>query len=220
MPTSPGYIPGPLVIPQTCQVKLQWQFPNGAIGSNVLGAIIPDDFTFTQADVDDVMDGIVASAGWAELNVLLGTGTRLLGVEIKDVRTANLAGVPSSAPPAVGTSAANALPENDALVVSLRTAQAGRAFRGRVYLGGWTTDALDTGGAATDAAVTAAQDFVTDVGVALNAKSFELAIAHRGHNAYISPATGQTVEAEAAGSVPVTSIICRTATFASQRRRN
>jgi hypothetical protein len=42
----------------------------------------------------------------------------------------------------VGTSSGQALPANTALCASLRTAQTGRSFRGRFYLGGIATDYL------------------------------------------------------------------------------
>jgi hypothetical protein len=219
MPSSPGYIRGKLVIPATCQVKLDWQLPNGKLASNVLHAIVPDSFTFVQSDVDDVFNGIGASTGWSELNPFLHTDTRLLGVEIKDLREADLPSVPSTAPAANGTSTANALPEGVALVVSLLTAKAGRSNRGRVYLGGFTDDATDSAGHAVDGLVTAAQDFILAVQAAMTAKNFELAIGHRGHDPYTSPATGQTVLAEAPGSVPVTGVVVKDPIFDSQRRR-
>jgi len=104
-------------------------------------------------------------------------------------------------------------------VVSLRTAQSGRAFRGRVYLGGWAINAADDNGFAIDAAVVGATAFMQDVQAALSAKNFELAIGHRGHDTYVSPATGLDVPAEAAGSVPVTAIAVLDQRFDSQRRR-
>jgi hypothetical protein len=222
MPPALGYIRGQLSIPQTAQVRMLWRYAE-SVGSNVLHAIVPDGYHWTQADVDDVMNGIVASAGWASLNALLTPSAALLGLEIKDLRavfpTPPFAGIPSSVPEAVGVNVGDNLPDQLAITVSLKTAQSGRSFRGRVYLSGWAKDACDAVGLPTTAAKDAALTFVQDVSGALLAKNFELAIGHRGHALYLSPATGLEVPAEAAGSVPVTSITCKPHKFDTQRRR-
>jgi len=218
MPSALGYVRGPLVIPQTAQMRLIWQLAN-TVASNVLHAIVPDDFHWTQTDVDDVFNGITASPGWALIAPLLATTTTLLGIEIKDLRAANLAGIPSSAPEDAGTGGDNALPDQLAILASLKTAQAGRSFRGRVYIPGWTVLASNPVGVPTGDAVTAALGFVTSVAAAMAVKNFELAIGHRGHALYVSPATGLNVPAELAGSVVVTSITVPGRKFETQRRR-
>jgi hypothetical protein len=90
-----------------------------------------------------------------------------------------------------------------------------------VYLSGFAVDGVTTTGLATTGVHDAAQDFVQLVSDTINAgdPQWFMAIAHRGHAAYTSPATGDIVPAEAAGSDPVTSILALDTVYDSQRRR-
>jgi len=218
MPAAPGYVRGPLVIPQTAQMRMVWQLANGT-ASNVLHAIVADGFHWTTTDVDNVMDGIVASTGWTDIHPLLATTTLLLGLEIKDIRAPHLGSIASSAPAAAGTDVNRPFPDQIALVVTLLTDGSGRSNRGRTYVPGWANDAGDASGLATVDAVLAAEVFMSAVRDAMAAVGFEMAIGHRGHAAYISPATGIEVPAELAGSVPVSSVRVRDNKFDTQRRR-
>ena len=219
MPSNLGYVPGPLVIPQTCEVKLHWRLANFKQASNVFHAIIPDGFALDETVPTGIMDEITASAGWADLNPFLSTETSLQSVEAKDLRAANLGGYISTSATITGTSAADSLPEGVALVVGLRTAQSGRSFRGRVYIPGFSTDALAADGRAAATVAGSAAEFVQAVKDAMSVVGLEMCIAHRGHAEYVSPSTGQTVPAEGAGSVVVTQVRNTDGIFDSQRRR-
>ncbi len=219
MPPSPGYIPGPLVIPQTAELRLLWTLPNGKRSSNVLHAIVADGFTWDDSQATAIMEAIAASAEWADLHPFLCIATELNAIEIKDLRLANAGGFLSDAATIIGTSAADALPEGVAFCVSLRTAQTGRSFRGRVYLGGFSEEATQANGHADTGVSGACAGFVEAVRTAMGAEGFEMAIGHRGHAEYISPITGLTVAAEAAGSVVVNRVTWNDDIFDSQRRR-
>jgi len=221
MPTSPGYIPGPLVIPDTFELRLGWTQPNGKKTSNVLhftatGSVFP-----SPATPQAIYDLIVGDAAWTAYAATLSIDCNFDTVEIKDLRTANQPFISSSVGVNPGTDASHALPEGLALVVSLGTALSGRAHRGRVYLSGFTVDSADTVGHAASGTVGAAQAFVQLISDTINGVDpfWLMGVAHRGHASYVSPFSGLTIPAEAAGTDPVTDITVKDNVFDSQRRR-
>lgn len=214
---SPGYIPGPLVIPNTVQVRLMWNLADGSFASNVLHAqkagVLVD-----QTMADDLYTNITGAAGFAAYMDLLSSDVSLLRVGIKDLDTANQVEWESSAAASPGTGVGNALPEEVALVVTLRTNLAGRAHRGRVYLGGFIVTTCTAQGKATGALTAAAATFIQNVSDAMDALGLQFGVAHRGHAEYVN-ARGVTVPAELPGTDPVQAVIVRDNQFDSQRRR-
>src|SRR5205085_11714723 len=120
-------------------------------------------------------------------------------IDIRDIREPFHAMYQSANDARPGTGTGNALPEEVALVVSLRTHQTGRAHRGRVYLTGFDDSALDANGHAVPDLTANARTFVENVQDAMAASLLELAIGHRGHAEYVNH-LGATVPAEAAGT--------------------
>jgi hypothetical protein len=222
MPSSPGYIPGPLIVPNAWHMRLLWTLPNGRKASNVLGVNVPTGVTPTVADATNVMNEIVASAAWTALHPFLHADTSLDGIGLRNLQAASGVERLSTPPAAAGTGVANALPEEVALVVSLLTDGAGRRNRGRVYLTGFDTSGLDTDGTATAGLATAAENFITAVGAALVTGigvDYQLGLINRAHDSYVSPFTGLTVAAEPAGIRLVIEALVRDRVFDSQRRR-
>lgn len=216
--TSPGYIPGPLVIPLTFQIRLLWALPNGVLATNVLHAIVPDDLVNSQAVVDDLYNAIAAEGTTATYFAFLAPGTSLVGLDIRDLRTADQAAFQSGAAATVGTGILDALPESTALVVTLRSGLAGRAHRGRIYLTGYDASATTSTGRAAAAMATAALAWIDAIIGLMGARFMDLGIGHRGHAEYLNR-HGVTVPAEAAGTDRVLSTTVRDLVFDSQRRR-
>lgn len=67
----------------------------------------------------------------------------------------------------VGTSAALAMPPECAIVASLRTGLPGRSKRGRLYLGGFVSSALGTGGTVTNNVQKTISEGLADFGTAM-----------------------------------------------------
>jgi hypothetical protein len=219
MPPSPGYIPGPLVIPQCLEVRLKWTLPNDRLATNVLHAFLDTGATIPTGLADTLFAGISTSGAFTALAVYLSDATLFTSIDVKDLRVAGGTISESTGVAVAGTDTTNALPEEVALAVTLRTAFSGRAFRGRTYLAGFGTAAIDATGHAVTGLVTAAQGFMQDVSDQMFAAGTALVVAQRGHAAYTSPFTGNTVPAENAGVQFVTSISVRDNLFDSQRRR-
>lgn len=216
--SDPGRIAGFNAIPNCVQVRLIWTLPNTKTVYNVLHGQVAGGFTATAAVADAIFTALKANAGWTAWKANVNSGVSLAGVDLRDVRGANFPVVASSTAAAPGTGAGTALPPGDALVVTLRTASAGRGFRGRVYLPGLDSTALAAGGVAAAGTMTNAKAFVDGVSTVLTASSITLCIGQAPRKAY----TGSTgaAHADRAGlAVPVTSTVVRNNIIDHQRRR-
>lgn len=216
--SSPGYVNGPLVIPDTLQVRLLWTLANGRAATNVLHAIVAGETHTSLALANALFDEIAALAELTSYAGYLSADTNLTHVDVRDVRAEHLGLFESEGAPVPGTSGDSALPEEVAFVISLRTGLTGPAHRGRIYLTGIAANALDTAGHADAGFVAAALAFVQAVNGVFIANGLTLAVGHRGHASYTNR-VGHTVEAEPAGSDPVLTIAARDNIFDSQRRR-
>lgn len=215
---DPGRIAGPVIIPNAVQVRLLWTLPNGKTVANVLHASVAGGFSATSTVAEAVRAAIVASAGWTAWKARLNTTVSLAAVDIRDLRTGNNPLVASTGAAAAGTGAGTALPPGDALVVTLRTAFAGRSYRGRAYLPGLDSTALAAGGVAAAGTVTDATSFMTAVQTALSGQGMTLAVAQPARQQYTS-AKGTLHNARTAALQTVTSIVTRNTTIDHQRRR-
>jgi len=215
---DPGRIAGAVVIPNCIQVRLIWTLPNGKTAYNVLHATVAGGFSATSAVAESVFTAIKAAAGWTSWKANVNSGVSLAGVDLRDMRSANQPLVASTSAASAGTGAGTALPPGDALCVTLRTANAGRAFRGRVYLPGLDSSALAAGGVAAAGTVTNSSAFVTAVQTALSGQSMTMAIAQPARAAYTG-STGAAHAARAAAMATVTSITTRNNIIDHQRRR-
>jgi hypothetical protein len=226
MPVDPGRIKGPVVIPNAIEVDLIWNLPSGKQVKNVLHGQVAAGFNATAAVAQAIFASITGSAAWTTYAAQLSNQTQLAAVQLRDLRAANFPYVASTGAAVAGTSATAALPPGVSLVVTERTASAGRAFRGRVYLPGLATVALVTAtGAATAAANSAALGFMNQVSTSLTASGITLSIANPARQAYIGRATspgavGRSIPARAAAIVNVTTMVTRLTALTSQRRRS
>ena len=191
-----------LVIPTAVQVRLRWTF-NGVSGFNVLGGSVGGGFASSQAIANTLgtaVNGYFTSSGLA---ALMATTTSLLGIGLRDIRVANQPEFQSAAAAVPGTGVGNPIPNEVAAVITLRTALAGRSFRGRAYFSG----AIVTQNSATGSIVagfnTALTTFMTNVQTALAASGITLAVLSRTDSV----------------ATPVTLIQARDTEWDTQRRR-
>lgn len=217
---DPGHIAGPIVIPNCVEVDLRWELANAKVVHNVLHGIVAGGFAATSTIAEAIRTAITSGAQWTNYAAELNSAVSLLAVALRDLRTANEPLVDSTGAPVSGTAAVKALPPEVALAVTLRTANAGRAFRGRVYLPGFDSSAMNADGTATAGCLTDAQAFVAHVQAGMAASGVTMAIAQPARAAYTGPRSGVAHAARAANAVPVTAILVRDAVFDSQRRRS
>lgn len=219
---DPGRIAGPQLAPNTVEVDLLWSLASGKTGvKNVLHGSVGAGFQATSAIAQAIYAAIIASGQWTAYVPYLHTTASFVGVQLRDVRTGNNPYVTSTGAATAGTGAASALPPGVSLPITLRTASAGRGFRGRIYLPGLDSATLvaATGGV-LPAAATAAVNFVTEVQTAALASGITLGVPQFGRQAYVGR-KGRSIPARpAAAPINLTSIVNRLAVFTSQRRRS
>ena len=216
-----GRIRGPLVIPTGIEVDLVWNLASGKQVRNILHGIVAGGFSATTAIAQAVYASIIASGSWTAWAALLHSTCSFQGVNLRDIRTANMPLVSSTGASTPGTGAGVALPPGVALVITERTLFAGRGNRGRVYLPGLDSTALTAAtGAATGAANTAATNFMNQVSTSLTASGITLALANPARQQYTGPKSQTLHLARSAAMVAVTSMVARQTALTSQRRRS
>jgi hypothetical protein len=220
VPVDPGRIPGPIIIPNAIQVNLVWNLASGKQVVNVLHGQVAAGFNATSAVAQAVYAAIIASGQWTSWAAFLHTTDQFAAVQIRDLRTGSQPLVQSTGAAVSGTGAGVALPPGVSMTITLRTASAGRNFRGRVYLPGLDSGAFVAGtGAFSAGAQTAGVNFITEVQTALNASGITLSIANPARQAYTGR-KGAAHTARSAAIVNVTSIVSRLSAATSQRRRS
>lgn len=215
-----GRIAGPVVIPSLVELHLVWILANGKEVKNILHGEVPDAYSATSTSAENMRAAIAASAAWTAYKPYLHTTCAFQRVDLRDIRSPNLALVQSTGGAVAGTGAGNALPPEVALAVTLRTNHAGVGFRGRVYLCGFDDAALNGDGTAIAGLTSAAKGFVDAVSTAMSGQGLTLSLAQPQRNAYTSPRTGRAIAARAPSSLPITQTIVRDNVFDSQRRRS
>jgi len=201
-------------------MRVNWTLPNGKIVRNVFHGRVAGGFAATPTIAEAIRAAIIASASWTAYKVYVNAASSLTSVDLRDMRTLNQPIVVSSGGATAGTGAAVSLPAASAICITLRTALAGQANRGRCYLPGIDSAAdVSATGAILAAANTAAVNFVTAIQTAMTASGLTMCIQNPPRIQYTGAKTGTVHLARIAGTVDVTGISTRSTTFRSQRRR-
>lgn len=198
-----------LVVPNAGVLRLIWSFSGQLYALNVMGVVNSSNVAITQALTNTIGAAVKSGLTSSGHAALLNTSIALVSVGLRDIRSANTAEFIDSGGVVSGANAADPLPLQIANVVTLRTAFAGRSFRGRVYLCGYTEANNTPGGVLSS--VTAGVAFITAIKAALVASSLDLGVLSR-------PAPQLPVP-RAGFITPVTSIVSRDAVWDTQRRR-
>lgn len=169
----------PVVIDGGLQIRIVWLLPGEQTALNVLHSNIGSSPAVNAAMAGTISQAVADAHTSSGLNAVQPASVQIDRVDIRDVRTANqpiitgTAGMPSPGTVADG----DMLPKQDALVVTHRTALAGRSFRGRTYLPGFDeTESMAAGEAATSARDAAAA-FLQDLQAGVSAEGWPLAVA-------------------------------------------
>lgn len=197
---------------------MRWTDPVGVF-MNVLHMQYNPAGPLNPAIADNMLTALLGLAGTTAWLAELPTTTTLIGLDVRDLRAANNPLISSAAVSHPGTAVESALPPQTAIVITLRTAFAGRAFRGRTYLGGLSGHTSDANGRITAAANTAADEFVGGFGAICTAQGGSWAILQRWLPERTNKA-GVTLPERQPQVVPVNAIAARDNIFDTQRRRS
>lgn len=165
------------VIPNGCYVRLLYAVGN-QLAINNLGARVLSATVINQA-LAESLGAAIKSAYNANLAIYAHTTAALVRVGVRDMRVEHQPEFRDTGAPAAGVGTEPALPPQTAFGVTLRTAGAGRSFRGRVYLPGWSELASTTDGTIESTAAVAAMSFMTALQTALSNNGLNLAVLSR-----------------------------------------
>lgn len=215
---DPGAVGGPKVIPQAAEVTLVYGLPSGKFGHNVLVGRYAGPFALDVASANAILTGLSTGAQWTALAGFFSSDMNLGAVRIRDLNVRDQPLIESTVTGANGTSASPALPNEVALVVTLRTPFTGPQNRGRMYVPGWATNSLGAGNVAAAAAVTALNNWASIIAGVLAAQGLTWSVGHLARQEYIG-STGTVHPARAAGTVPIQSAAVRDNHWDTIRRR-
>jgi len=216
--SDPGAVGGPVIVPQCAQITVQFALESGKLGHMVWYGRYSGSFAGTVTQATNILNALNLSTQYDALAAFFATTTILQSVSIRDVNTPNNALITSSLSSKAGTSASPSLPNEVALVVTLRTASAGRQNRGRSFVPGWATNALGAGNVAAGGAVTALQNWADTWSSSLSTNGYTYVLGQKKRQAYTG-STGTSHPARDATSTPITSTPVRDNHWDTIRRR-
>lgn len=216
--SDPGHIGGPVVVPNAVRVILKFFLTNQKQGVVVLGGSVGGSFNPTTAICDAILSGLTTGATWTALAAHIAPTVGLSQVLLQDLRAPNIPQITGTLTAHNGTSTGTALPDEVALVVSLRTGKSGPSGRGRSYIPGWATTALGTQGTAAAAAITALGNWAQTWSGVLVGQGITHSLILPARAQYTG-STGTVHPARPASTINVTSVVVRNNTWDSQRRR-
>jgi hypothetical protein len=206
-----------LVIPNGAMMTLNWSGETrnwkNVIGMMVTGGSV----TFNQALADTLFSGITTAAGFVTLLAALAPTVVLQNLSVRDLRAPNLPEFTSAGTPVSGGGTGDALPLSVAAVVTIRTALAGKSFRGRTYFSGFDELMNDAQGRQSAAVNTAIVSAMTSMNSIMAGNGLTVAVLSRPVDAKTIPA--KTTPARTGHATAVSAFVARNTKWESQRRR-
>lgn len=207
----------PLVIPNALMFTLNWSGETrtwkNVVGILSTGTFPTVDQTFANSQFSSMRASMVASG----MLPLLASTVVLESMSVRAINIANQPEFIGTGTPLAGGGTTDCLPLNVAMCITLRTAMAGKSFRGRIYFSGWD-EATNLATARSDPAVgTACVNFLSTWNTNLAASGLAQAVLSRPAPAKTIP---EKVFAGRAGQATrVTIQLARSDKWDSQRRR-
>jgi hypothetical protein len=132
---------GPIVIPNCSATEIIWS-SGSTFFRNTIHSALTAAGPLNPAIAETIFSALKANAATTPFLTHIHPSVSLYGVRVKDMRAANNPKLVSTGAALPGTSTSTPTPLNAALAVTLRTAQSGRGFVGRIYLAGLAADQI------------------------------------------------------------------------------
>lgn len=168
----------PLVVPSAALIRLVWASGGTPYAVNVIGARKTVGL-IDQAVADQVATAVRSALTTSGLVAQIHTTVSLSQVGIRDISTPSNPEFIGAGTAVAGTGTGKKLPPQVSACITLRTARAGKSFRGRFYTPGFSDVALAADGSIVSAASTAAATFVVLVRDGIAGLGLGLAIVSR-----------------------------------------
>lgn len=191
-----------IIITGTYEIRITWQLSGADWALNVLHCQLPGGESVNQGLADSWAADLDAAHDSSGLAALQPATVSLDRVGLRDLRTANLPLIESTVD-SPGTGAGDLLVRAASIVVTMRTAFAGRSFRGRSYVPGFNEAQNAADGTIAPAASAAAAAWIGAIRTAATARGHTLAVA----------------SVKLGTSTPVTAQLVRDQVWDVQRRR-
>lgn len=149
----------PLVVDDTVRCSIIWALSGTEYAVNVLHYFVGGSVGIGQATADAFAAQVGADMVASNLDDNVASTVTMARCTVRDLRMANQPEF-SATDPQPGLEGAHILPLANSIVVTLRTALAGRRYRGRVYLPGFSENQNTAAGVIDPAAITAAEAFI------------------------------------------------------------
>jgi hypothetical protein len=212
-------VKGPLIIPNCAEVKIVWQ-QNGVTLHNVFHSNLVPTGPINPTVAESIFSGIKAQTATTAWLAHVDPDCSLSGVEVKDLRAGNNAGILSSGPATTGTGTGRPLSQGTAMVITLKTAKSGPGFVGRAYLPGLDDSVLASARNFDETMLALGVAFVTGIQTVVTPLVGQLVVAQRALNADPTSQNPAMQQPRAADVVPVTQIAFADTRVDSQRRRS
>lgn len=214
-----GELKGPVIVPNAVQVVLRWTLDDGKIAHNVLYAGYSPPFALTSTDAQAIFSGLTTGALWTAFASHIFSTNALAAVDLRNVDVKDQPIISSTGLAVPGTNVSGPLPNEVALVVTLRTAKTGKANRGRMYVPGYGGNAVGANNVVAGPTVTDTQAWAQSITAVLSGRSLIWGLGQKERLQYTSPITGTTHPARPAHLEPITQAVVKDNHWDSQRRR-
>ena len=151
----------PLVVSNAVLVRLIWSAGGVPFAVNVLGGRKISATTIDQGFANTLGSAIKGAISAVALVPQLHTSVALMSVGVRDISAAARPEFIDAGTAVNGTGTGNLLPPQVAICCTLRTALAGKSFRGRYYQAGMPVGANSATGTILAAASTPVRDFIS-----------------------------------------------------------
>jgi hypothetical protein len=206
-----------LVVPLAGQARVHWRFHSANVDwFNVFGFSYNGIPTLTSTLADTIFT-TMKTAFTTHLAAVF-SDTRMMSLGLRDVRTEDNAEFISTGAFASSTSALIPQPRQVAMVTTLKTAKAGKQWRGRLYLGGWDNSFDDSTGVSGPGAELAAAAFWNAVKDSFEAQGIPWALLQR-HLPERTDKHGNILPERLAHAEPITDVVAVDDVWDTQRRR-
>src|SRR5262245_53980312 len=169
----------PLQVDNAGYLRFVWNNFGTPYAVNVFGFSGTSAQPPTQAIANTVAAAISNALTTSALPVQLGNVIELNQIGLRSINVASQRELIGTHTPVAGTDATALLPLQVSFCVTLRTALAGRRFRGRTYIPGFAQVSNTVQGGATAAVRTAAVAFVNGIRTSLLASGYTLGVISR-----------------------------------------
>lgn len=212
-------VKGPVVIPNCAEVQIVWTQSQMTL-KNVFHGNLTAAGPLSPNIAESIFSALKANAATTTWLGHLATGISLAAVHVKDLRAPYNPTILSTGLSIAGSASDAALPQDCALVVTLRTAQSGKGFVGRTYLPGLTVISLQDSRHFVATLKAPAEGFVNAINSAMTAQGLPWVIGQRHLAANTDPAAPPSQQVPRnANVIPITKAEAINFRIDSQRKR-